>query len=343
MVQSAGIDMMNDRAQLADLFLAQTAWAHAQRAPLAGDASNRRYERLTDPETLATAVLMDAPPDKGEDVRPFVRIAHHLREQGLSAPEILNQDPEHGFLLLEDLGDALFARVVLQQPDLETTLYQRATDVLVALHQAPLPDLERYGPRLMAEMAGLAFAKYRTGIQGEADPMLQARFENRFEDILRLNIKGDMVLVQRDYHAENLLWLPDRDGVAQVGLLDFQDARAGHCAYDLVSLLQDARRDVPPGIEMRMIERYIAASGVDEHGFRTAYTILGVQRNLRILGVFARLSLENGKPHYIDLIPRVWDHFIRGLDHPALAPVADMLRESLPTPTTETLDRLRGK
>ncbi|WP_406647228.1 phosphotransferase [Aliisedimentitalea scapharcae] len=334
---------MTDRPQLADLFLAQTAWAHAQRAPLAGDASNRRYERLTDPDTGTTAVLMDAPRDKGEDVRPFVRIARHLSAQGMSAPEVLAEDAEHGFLLLEDLGDALFARVIPEHPELETTLYQRATDLLVKLHQAPLPDLDRYGPRLMAEMAGLAFGKYRAGVFGGSEPELQTRFENRFEDILRLNIKGDSVLVQRDYHAENLLWLPERKGIAQVGLLDFQDARAGHRAYDLVSLLQDARRDVPPGIEMRMIDRYITQTGIDDHGFRTAYTILGVQRNLRILGVFARLSLEHGKPHYVDLIPRVWSHFIRGLDHPVLAPVSDMLRESLPAPTSDTLDRLRGQ
>jgi aminoglycoside/choline kinase family phosphotransferase len=330
---------MTDRTDLANSFLAATPWADARRAPLAGDASNRRYERLT--HQGATAVLMDAPPEKGEDVRPFVRIARHLRDQGLSAPEILAEDSEHGFLLLEDLGDDLFARVIPRQPDLERPLYECATDLLVALHDAPLPELDRYGPRLMAEMAGLALSKYRSGILGDHDPDLQKRFENQFEDILRLTVRGDAVLVQRDYHAENLLWLPEREGVARVGLLDFQDARAGHPAYDLVSLLQDARRDVPAGIEMQMIDRYIAATGADDHGFRTAYTVLGVQRNLRILGVFARLSLEYGKPHYVDLIPRVWAHMIRGLEHPALAPVADMIRAALPAPSAENLDRLR--
>jgi aminoglycoside/choline kinase family phosphotransferase len=330
---------MTDRTDLANSFLAATPWADARRAPLAGDASNRRYERLT--HQGATAVLMDAPPEKGEDVRPFVRIARHLRDQGLSAPEILAEDSEHGFLLLEDLGDDLFARVIPRQPDLERPLYECATDLLVALHDAPLPELDRYGPRLMAEMAGLALSKYRSGILGDHDPDLQKRFENQFEDILRLTVRGDAVLVQRDSHAENLLWLPEREGVARVGLLDFQDARAGHPAYDLVSLLQDARRDVPAGIEMQMIDRYIAATGADDHGFRTAYTVLGVQRNLRILGVFARLSLEYGKPHYVDLIPRVWAHMIRGLEHPALAPVADMIRAALPAPSAENLDRLR--
>ena len=332
---------MTDRADLATAFLTRTDWATASRAPLAGDASNRRYERLTDPATGTTAVLMDAPPEKGEDVRPFTRIARHLRDQGLSAPGILAEDAESGFLLLEDLGDALFARVIPDQPELERPLYECATDLLVVLRDAPLPDLDRYGPRLMAEMAGLALSKYRTGILGNDDPDLLKRFENQFEDILRLTVRGDAVLVQRDYHAENLLWLPERDGIARVGLLDFQDARAGHPAYDLISLLQDARRDVPAGIEMQMIDRYIAATGTDSHGFRTAYTVLGVQRNLRILGVFARLSLEYGKPHYVDLIPRVWAHMIRGLEHPALAPVADMIRDALPLPSPENLDRLR--
>ncbi len=332
---------MTDRAELADIFLAATPWGLADRALLAGDASNRRYERLTDPNTGKTAVLMDASPEKGEDVRPFVKIAKYLCSQNLSAPEILAEDAENGFLLIEDLGDDLFARVIPHAPELERPLYEAATDVLVQLFSAPMPDLDPYGPRLMAEMAGLAIRKYRAGILGSHDEDLQVRFENAFEDILRGTVKGDYVIVQRDYHAENLLWLPERDGTARVGLLDFQDARSGHPAYDLVSMLQDARRDVPAGVEMQMLARFIAKTGVDESGFRTAYTVLGVQRNLRILGVFARLSLDYGKPHYVDLIPRVWDHMIRGLDHPALAPVSNMLRDALPAPVPENLAKLR--
>lgn len=332
---------MTDRPRLTDVFLAATPWGLADRALLAGDASNRRYERLTDPNTGNTAVLMDAPPETGENVRPFVKIAKYLRSQGLSAPEILAEDAENGFLLIEDLGDELFARLITQRPELERRLYEAATDVLVQLYSAPVPDLEPLGPRLMAEMSGLVIRKYRTGILGTGGADLLARFENTFEDILRATVKGGHVIVQRDYHAENLLWLPDRDGVARVGLLDFQDARTGHPAYDLVSLLQDARRDVPAGIEMQMIARFIAKTGVEDSGFRTAYSVLGVQRNLRILGVFARLSLDRGKPHYLDLIPRVWDHVIRGLDHPALAPIAGMLHDALPVPTPENLARLR--
>lgn len=332
---------MTDRARLIDDFLAATSWGQADRALLAGDASNRRYERLTDAATGNTAVLMDAPPGLGENVRPFVKIAEYLRSQGISAPEILAQDAENGFLLVEDLGDGLFTRLIAETPHMERALYEAATDVLVHLHSAPMPELDPLGPRLMAEMSGLVIRRYRTAILGEEDPALLHRFEDAFEDVLRATVKGAYVIVQRDYHADNLLWLPDRDGIARVGVLDFQDARAGHPAYDLVSLLQDARRDVPAGIEMQMIARFIAKTGVEDSGFRTAYTVLGVQRNLRILGVFARLSLDHGKPHYLDMIPRVWNHVMAGLDHPALAPINTMVREALPAPTPENLAKLK--
>jgi len=332
---------MTDRASLADRFLAATSWAQAARAPLAGDASNRRYERLTDPASGATAVLMDAPPDKGEDVRPFVAVARFLRDRGLSAPAIYAADPESGFLLLEDLGDALFARVLAADPAPERQLYEAATHVLIALHEAAPLDLPAYDPPLMAELAGLAFAKYRAGILGDDGGAALARFLPRFEDILRATTGGRRVVILRDYHAENLIWLPERSGPARVGLLDFQDAMLGHPAYDLVSLLQDIRRDVPAGIEIAMTDLYISATGSDDHAFRTAYAVLGAQRNLRILGVFARLATDYGKPHYVDMIPAVWAHLLRDLEHPALAPVAGLLLDALPPPTLEALDKLR--
>ncbi|MEO3477066.1 phosphotransferase [Phaeobacter sp. CAU 1743] len=331
---------MTDRTELISAFLSGAGYGSWERRPLAGDASMRRYERLIGPHG-GSAVLMDAPAEKGEDIRPFVQIAEYLHEQGVSAPEILAEDAEHGFLLIEDLGDGLFSSVIEQDPSQEMSLYRAATDLLIALQQAPLPDLEPLGPRVMAEMASLVMTTYRSGITGQEDSVLTSRFEDQFEDILRHSVKGDAVFVHRDFHAQNLLWLPDRDGIARVGVIDFQDARTGHPAYDLVSLLQDARRDVPAGVEMQMIDHYIEVTGVDPSGFRTAYTVIGVQRNLRILGIFARLSQEGGKPQYLDLIPRVWGHVMRGLEHPALAPLADWLREDLPPPSPENLDRLR--
>ncbi|MBO9434396.1 phosphotransferase [Ruegeria sp. R13_0] len=333
---------MTDRTVLADALIAQTPWANATRAPLAGDASNRRYERLTDPTTGRTAVLMDAPPDRGEDVEPFVRIANHLRAVGLSAPEIYAEDNQNGFLVLEDLGDDLFSRVLTKDPSQERLLYEAATDVLLHLHEAPILPLPSYDPTLMTELAALAFTKYTHAILGDHDEDARERFDLRFADILLQETSGTKVVVQRDYHAENLIWLPEREGVQRVGLLDFQLAMLGHPAYDLVSLLQDVRRTVPTGIEMQMVNRYIAASSMDDHDFRTAYSVLGAQRNLRILGVFARLATDYGKPHYVDLIPATWAHLMRDLEHPALIPVANILRDALPEPTAENLARLKA-
>ncbi len=333
---------MTDRTVLAEALIAQTPWANATRAPLAGDASNRRYERLTDPATGRTAVLMDAPPDRGEDVEPFVRIANHLRAVGLSAPEIYAEDNQNGFLVLEDLGDDLFSRVLTKDPSQERLLYEAATDVLLHLHEAPILSLPSYDPTLMTELAALAFTKYAHVILGDLDEDAQERFELRFADILLQETSGTKVVVQRDYHTENLIWLPEREGVQRVGLLDFQLAMLGHPAYDLVSLLQDVRRTVPTGIEMQMVNRYIAASGMDDHDFRTAYSVLGAQRNLRILGVFARLATDYCKPHYVDLIPATWAHLMRDLEHPALIPVANILRDALPEPTAENLARLKA-
>lgn len=335
---------MTNRTIVAQAMIAGTPWADAIPTPLAGDASARRYERLTNAANGRTAVLMDAPPDRGETVQGFVDLAHHLRSLGLSAPEILAEDVEHGFLLLEDLGDDLFARVIRRQPDMERPLYEAATDLLVSLRDAPLPaGLDSYGPTTMAEKTGIAFEHYVGGITGDPRPDVAARFVERFEDLLFETIQGPKVLILRDYHAENLIWLPSRKGLARVGLLDFQDAVIGHPAYDLVSLLQDIRRDVSMATEMRMINRFIEATGANDHEFRTAYPVLGVQRNLRILGVFARLSREMGKTRYLALMPAVWAHVMRDLEHPALAGVADLLRDALPPPTPENQSRLNPK
>ncbi|SLN33050.1 Phosphotransferase enzyme family protein [Roseovarius gaetbuli] len=332
---------MTDRVLLQQAFIAQTDWADAIIAPLAGDASNRRYLRLTRAATGETAVLMDAPPEKGEDVRPFLHIARYLTGLGLSAPRILAEDTENGFLILEDLGDALFARVIPKDANLELPLYTAATDLLAELHRhAPPPNLAAYSPGVMADMAALAFDWYLLGATGDIGAQ-RGTFHAAIKTSLSTHASETNVLIQRDYHAENLLWLGDRAGVARVGLLDFQDAMLGHPAYDLVSILQDARRDVPPAIEQAMIARYIDKSGADPETFETAYRCLGAQRNLRILGVFARLCMRDGKAHYVDLIPRVWAHLGHDLSHPAMAPVAEIARAVLPPPTPTILQRLK--
>ncbi len=325
---------MTSRSDKITAFLEASGWGQASRAPLAGDASNRRYERLS--LNGAPAVLMDAPPEKGEDVRPFVEVARYLSGLGLSAPNIVAADEAHGFLLLEDLGDALFARAIPEDPSLEMPLYTAATDVLLTLHNAPPPStLKPYDATVMADMAALAHRWYAGKEAGS--------FTESFRALLAEHVTDLSVLIQRDYHAENLLWLPDRTGPARVGLLDFQDAMLGHPAYDLVSLLQDARRDVPPAVEVAMLKHYISSSGSNRDCFERAYALLGVQRNLRILGVFGRLSLHYNKPHYVDFIPRVWGYLLRDLEHPALAPIRTQLLADLPEPSETLLRDLKEK
>lgn len=333
---------MPDRSALIDDFLNQSGWGELPRKLVAGDASNRRYERVQR-RRGDTAILMDAPPDKGEDVRPFIAITDYLRAAGLSAPQVFAQDKVNGFLLIEDLGDDLFARVMVDNPTLEEPLYQASVDVLVHLHRAPAPDLPHYDADVMTERAVLAYDWYQRGVNGSADKAAKNQFATEFHAALAPLDAAPQVLIQRDYHAENLLWLSDRSGAARVGLLDYQDAMLGHPAYDLVSIAQDARRDVSASIEQMMIERYLAAADMDGDNFAHAYALLGAQRNLRILGVFARLSLAYGKPHYVDLIPRVWDHIQTNLAHPALADIKPLINADLPAPTPALLQKLKDQ
>lgn len=331
--------MTPDRNALIDGFLTKAGWDKTTRLDLAGDASMRSYQRLHDPSGK-TAILMDAAPETNGDIRTFVAIARHLTGIGLSAPRIYDEDNANGFLLLEDLGDDLFARVIPKDPQTERPLYQAATDVLAALHRETAPTLTVFGSGLMAEQANLVFETWVKIAAGPSDPGLSDAFRVRFRALLEQTTYGKRVMILRDYHAENLLWLPDRSGAARVGLLDFQDAMLAHPAYDLVSLLQDVRRDVPVTIEEEMIARYIQQTGQDDHRFRVAYAVLGTQRALRILAVFARLAHTLHKPFYATLIPRTWANLTRGLNHPALASIAPMLMETLPPPTTANLQTL---
>lgn len=334
---------MPDRSTALSEFLNQAGWGMAKRAPLAGDASNRRYERLTSGPDGMAAVLMDAPPDRGEDVRPFLAIARHLKGQGFSAPRVLAEDIASGFLLLEDLGDDLFARVVARAPDLEGPLYAAATDLLAQLHRAPLPeDLPSYDPALMASLACLPFEWYLPQ-NGQSAPEEESEtFRAEIETLLAEHAPPS-VLILRDYHAENLIWLPDRQGCARVGLLDFQDAMIGHPAYDLVSLLEDARRDVPSSVQAQMYARYVERTGMEPEAFARAYALLGAQRNLRILGVFARLCRRDGKPGYLPLLPRVWGHLMNDLSHPALEALRERVLRLIPPPAPDVIARIAAE
>jgi N-acetylmuramate 1-kinase len=324
-------------------FLAASGWQKAHRAALAGDASNRRYERLTGGPGGEQAVLMDAPPEKGEDIRPFIAIARHLKSLGLSPPEVIHADEPQGFALLEDLGDTLFAHLLAQSPEREAELYLAATHVLLRLHAAPPPPAPDYGPKTMAPLAGLAFDWYGLGATGHRNDTGKVAMLAELASSLDGLQPWRPVLVLRDYHAENLFWLADRKGAARVGLIDFQDAGIGHPAYDLVSLARDARRNVRPDTETRMIAHYCAATGQSPDSFGLAAAVMSAQRSLRILGVFARLSLHFGKPHYVDLIPRTWAILMNDLDNPALERLRRIVCDNLPEPTPEILEALKAK
>lgn len=327
---------MTDRATLSTAFLARAGWGAAERAFLAGDASDRSYDRLT--RGAETAVLMDAPPGKGDDPAIFLRVAAHLLGLGLSAPRCLAQDLGNGFLLLEDLGDDVFARVVARDPSQEVALYKAATDVLLTLQaHPPLSSLPNLSAADWAEAACFALDWYRKAATGDAGG--RYAFRSVLQDLLAQHADGPRVMILRDYHAENLLWLPDRQGVAKVGVLDFQLAQLGQPGYDLVSLLQDARRDVSREVETAMIARFKDRTGADFR-FDATYAVLGAQRALRILGVFVRLCLQAGKPGYLQLIPRVWGQLQQNLSHPVNAPLARICQTLLPAPTPELLAQI---
>lgn len=331
--------MPDRQAQLRD-FLSGSGCDTAGMRVIAGDASNRKYHRLR--RSDQTVIAMDAPPETGEDVRPFVRIAGWLASIGLSPPAVIAVDDTHGFLLLEDLGDDLFAQLFKAgQP--ERPLYIAAADVLAHLHAADPPTgLASYSPNLMAELAALSVTWYRTGVTGAEDPGLATTLQRDMAVRLAPLAGTAQVVTLRDYHAQNLIWLPARDGVRCVGLLDFQDAMSGHPAYDLVSVLQDARRDVDADLAGDVFAHFKRTRG---HGpdFSQQYHLLGLQRNLRILGVFARLCLRDGKPGYVDLIPRVWGHIRNNLSALEDAELARVVTTALPTPDACTLDRLRTR
>lgn len=318
-------------------FVARAGWRDAAESLLAGDASFRRYYRLRRGEE--SAVVMDAPAPQ-EDVRPFISVGRHLCGLGLSAPVIMAEDPENGFLLLEDLGDDTYARVMSRRPvpsgGDEASLYALATDVLVALHgfgaRAVLPGLTAYAGEALIEAAMLLPEWYLPAIANRpatADEM--ASWHAAWHDVLAAMPAAPETLVLRDFHQDNLMWLPHRPGIRACGLLDFQDAQRGHAAYDLVSLIEDARRDIDPALQRAMLDRYLVGAGVrDRVGFEAAFAILGAQRHARVIGLFVRLLKRDGKPVYLPHLPRVWRLFERSLAHEALSPVRTWVDRHVP-------------
>jgi aminoglycoside/choline kinase family phosphotransferase len=343
-----------DREEAKAAFLTAAGLAHAQRRPLPGDASTRRYERLTLPSGRSL-MLMDAPPlaesppcDPGWTaeqrraagwnatarlaagrVDAFAATAAYLRGLGLSAPEVLALDANAGLAVIEDFGEGVFARLIADGED-ERALYFAAIDAQARLHETPPPAvLSANGlswPLLPYDAVALKggadlFVEWLPKLTRALDfgPAARAEWDALWTAIAIGGERGAAVFAHRDFHAENLLWLPDRQGPARVGLIDFQDAVLAHPSWDLHSLLQDARRDVAPELEAAALDRYFAhRPGLDREAFMADYAALAALNEARILGVFARLIVRDGKPRYRQFMPRMWRQLERNLDNPAL-------------------------
>ncbi|MGB3867552.1 MAG: phosphotransferase, partial [Xanthobacteraceae bacterium] len=349
-------------ARLAALrrFLDHAGYDTARRRRMAGDASTRSYARLYRDDGVV--ILMNAPkrPDGpalyrgksysaavhlAEDVRPFVAIANGLRAQGLSAPAIHHIDLDNGFLILEDLGSEGVTTGAPPQPIPER--YQTATDLLAALHRAPLPatlpltghatyDIPVFDIEAMLIEIGLMLEWYLPDRDADPAPADRDEFLALWHAVLARQ-GGAQTWMLRDFHSPNMIWLEDRSGIGKVGIIDFQDTVMGPPSYDVVSLLQDARIDVPEPLELAMFARYVAARraadpGFDAAAFAESYAVMSAQRNTRLLGTFARLNRRDGKPHYLRHQPRIWAYLSRSLAHPALAVLRDWYAAHVPPP-----------
>jgi aminoglycoside/choline kinase family phosphotransferase len=323
-----------ERDIIIDAFLTQNGWAGAKRSVLAGDASFRRYDRIE--LKGKCAVLMDALPPNG-DVRPFITIAKHLIGLGYSAPSILATDEEAGLLLIEDFGDNTYTQALSKGGD-EMTMYELAIDVLVDLHKRPVSEsiprgLPTYGNgRLLDEVFLTPQWAYPalTGMPASED--MRSTYGNIWLELFTNIHAGPKTLVLRDYHVDNLIWLDYRSGIKACGLLDFQDAVAGHPAYDLMSLLEDARRDLGPGVKNKMIERYLSAfPKLDRGAFEIAFSILAAQRHAKVIGIFTRLCQRDGKPAYLVHIPRVWALLEATMENPVLTNLRDWFDTHMPS------------
>jgi aminoglycoside/choline kinase family phosphotransferase len=310
-------------------------FAQAELLPLAGDASFRRYIRVK--QDGRSAMLMDAPPEK-EDARKYLVIAEYLLKNGYSAPAIMASDIARGFVLLEDFGDDTFTRI-LNRADAATKeaqereLYEAAVDLLAEWYvkRSTLVDASKFTPglyndRLLLREVSLFAEWYLPQVLGrDKAEELHDEYMGIWKTVIAETPLAVDTFVHRDYHADNLMWLPERSGVKRVGLLDFQDGVYGDPAYDMVSLLEDARRDVPQAIVQHAIMGYLYASKVDSNDFKTAYAVLGAQRNSKIIGIFVRLAARDNKHHYLDFLPRVWKYLENDLSHPVLQPLAQWI------------------
>lgn len=351
-----------ERLKALRVFLEGAGFGEATRRRMAGDASIRSYARLIRDDGVF--ILMNSPrrPDGpavydgksysaavhlAEDVKPFVAIANGLRAQQLSAPQIHHADLEAGFLITEDFGTEGVIEGDPPAPIPER--YEAATDVLAALHRASLPETLPLAPHLtytiprfdtdaMLVEIGLMPEWYLPDRGAELSAESRAQFVAMWRELLERKLaSAASTWVMRDFHSPNIIWLGAREGIKRIGIIDFQDTVLGPGAYDLVSLLQDARIDVPEQLELTLLSRYIKARRADDPGFDAAafaelYAVMSAQRNTRLLGTFARLNRRDGKPHYLRHQPRIWTYLNRSLAHPALAEFSQWYTAHVPPP-----------
>ncbi len=346
-------------------FLKQAGWAKAERSPVPGDASTRRYERLV--LNGKHAVLMDAPKGEespaepegasiedrkklgynaiarlaGPNIEAFACLANELHIRGFSAPDIYAADLDAGILLLEDFGRSVYAKVITDTPSSEQQIYEAAIDTLAAIYRASFPEvmtyraakwrIRHYDQTALTAEADLFLDWYAKDLnRAVTDKARQAWYGIWQEAFTALEVHASG-LALRDFHAENLFWLPEREGCANVGLIDFQDALFVHPAYDLVSFIEDARRDVSAELSEPLQMKFCDKAGINyDNSFKAAYSVMGAQRNAKILGIFVRLAERDGKPHYRQLIPRVKAHFQNNLNHSHLAPLKDWIAAHVP-------------
>jgi hypothetical protein len=370
-VRYTGYGAIAERAERIALlrgFLDDTGYGAAHRERMQGDASTRIFERLT--LDGKSAILMNAPPRPdgppvrdgkpysaiahlAEDTIPYIALAKGLRDRSLSAPAILQADPARGFIIMEDLGDT---RIIAGDPPAPIEeRYQCAVDLLVSLHRRRLPErlpvapqinyrLPRYDIDAFLIEAELLLDWYLVMADAPASVPVRQEFVARWREALAPALAAPTTWVLRDYHSPNLLWLPDRYDIGQIGVLDFQDALIGPAAYDVASLLQDARVDVPEALEVALLSRYVrtrleADPNFDTAGFTQLYATLAAQRATKILGIFARLNRRDGKPQYLRHLPRMWTYLQRALAHPALALLKAWYDGHVPAPGPAMMQR----
>ena len=326
---------MTDRQNTIKIFLDKEGWGRAKREPLMADASFRRYERLELTGNLA--MLMDAPPPI-ESIDKFITISQHLYSLGFSTPKVLARDISNGLLIIEDLGNETFTKALSANRSIdETNLYNLAVDVLIKLHNYPMKDVlpsntENYSIDHLLDEAQL-FCDWTWGALFGTKPETKVidSFQSAWIEALTPFIKMDETLVLRDYHVDNLMVLKNRSGIAKCGLLDFQDAVIGHRAYDLMSLLEDARRDININIKEKMLERYFRAfPSLEKKQFSAAFAVFAAQRHTKVIGIFTRLCMRDGRTAYLRHIPRVWRLLESTLLHQSLAPVARWFETNIP-------------